>query len=300
MAHSVLVLAVAVWLLFYGSYTAIMFFSGLMSLVIGALQLAIAIVAVPLNAFRSLPLLTPETAAELAAYPMNILPFFLICGGLVALNLARRFGQRLNRVRRDEILLENRPPVLLLRSFGDDNSGITPSHIISRLFWRKKRLEECLGAELDSAGPYIAIGKPGEALPPLGAQRVYLTDDTWQAVVRSYIEKSHRIVLIAGTTHWVRWELASILDQRRIDRLIIVFPRTDGDERARRWDHLKGVFERTTWNDAAQRADVRQGLAVIASDQGLVIIKSSGARQSDYEIAIRVAAHILGAGGISA
>src|SRR5262249_61731887 len=52
-----------------------------------------------------------------------------------------RVGRRLNRRRRNEIILRDKPPVLLLRSFTDDVAGIPPSMLIPRLFRRRKRLE---------------------------------------------------------------------------------------------------------------------------------------------------------------
>jgi hypothetical protein len=35
-------------------------------------------------------------------------------------------------------------------------------------------LEETIGAELARAGPFVAIGKPGERLPQIGAHRLYV------------------------------------------------------------------------------------------------------------------------------
>ena len=43
--------------------------------------------------------------------------------------------------------------------------------------------EQELAALLQSVGPVIGIGQPGETLPDLGAARMYVSDDAWRATV---------------------------------------------------------------------------------------------------------------------
>ena len=70
---------------------------------------------------------------------------------------------------------DTRPPVILLRSFGDDVIGVDRSPTVNTPLssWDSKALtlEEVIERALWIAGPVIAIGKPGEKLPPAGAAR---------------------------------------------------------------------------------------------------------------------------------
>jgi hypothetical protein len=183
---------------------------------------------------------------------------------------------------------------LLLRSFTDDVAGIPPNMLIPRLLRRRKRLEETIGEQLTGAGPFVAIGRPGEQLPQLGASRLYVGDSEWQAVVQSYIAQSDLIIVIAGKTHWVQWELANVIRQDRIAGLLIVFPRITEADRNERWQNLKPAFADTSWAAAMERVDIAGALAVfVAADRGIVVIKSRKANESDYETALRVATYLM-------
>jgi hypothetical protein len=92
-------------------------------------------------------------------------------------------------------------------------------------FWRSKALqtlEQALARIVQPYGPFIAIGRPGESVPPLGAARFYVED--WQAAVRSVAESSRLVILVAGQTPGVLWELDHLLGTTTRDRLVIVFP----------------------------------------------------------------------------
>jgi hypothetical protein len=226
---------------------------------------------------------------------MDHLPQLLLLIGVFFLARALwRVGRRLNLHRRNEIILRDKPPVLLLRSFTDDVDAIPSNLLIQRLFWRRKRLEEIIGEQLTRTGPFVAIGKPGERLPQLGANRLYLGDSEWQTVVQSYISRSDLIIVIAGKTHWVRWELTNVLGHDRIAGLLIVFPRITDADRNERWQNLTPAFCDTSWSAAVERVDVARALAVfIAADRGIVVVKSRNANQSDYETALRVATYLM-------
>ena len=166
--------------------------------------------------------------------------------------------------------------------------------LISRLFRRRKRLEEMIGAQLTRAAPFVAIGKPGERLPQLGASRLYLGDSEWQTVVQSYIARSDLIIVIVGKTQWVQWELADVLRQGRIAEFLIVFSRITEADRSERWQNLKPAFCDTSWSAAMEQVDIAYALAVfVAADRGVVVLKSRKAHESDYETARRVATYLM-------
>jgi hypothetical protein len=243
--------------------------------------------------------LTGETVARYAdvadiiTYGTQSARLVVLAAVLVAARSIWRLGTRFNLRRRDQIILTDKPPVLLLRSFVDDVAGIPPNALFPRLFWRPKRLEETIGEELTRAGPFVAIGKPGERLPQIGAHRLYVADSQWQELVKSYIARSQWIILIAGKTMWVQWELADIVAQRRVGQLLIVFPRIADKDRAERWENLKPVFGGTEWSAAADTVDIAGALAIFMRDQSFVVIRSRRAHESDYELALRVAAYLM-------
>lgn len=271
---------------------------GLGLLVLGqfVLSVGLMLVGVLFNAVRlHWPLVTIEAVVELFVFTPKVLLMLGVCAGALALAAVWRYGERLNRRRRDRLILAGaKPPVLLLRSFADDVTGIRPNSLLKRLFLRRKRLEECLGEELWRAGPFIAVGRPGETLPPLGAERVYLPDDQWQGAVKSFIDRSELIILIAGTTHWVRWELASTLEQSRLTRLLVVFPPSRPEERAVRWENLKAPLASTPWAAAAAAVDIADTLALFFQPDGRIVqVRSRRAAESDYEAAVRVATYVM-------
>lgn len=119
-----------------------------------------------------------------------------------------------------------RRPVLLLRSFRDDRL-MAPQR--RRYFlWDinvARRFEQAIAGSFQTLGPLIAVGEPGEKLPQIGAARAYLPDREWQDAVLGWIEESLLIVMIAGSTQWIQWELHRILEKNRSQHLVILVPR---------------------------------------------------------------------------
>src|SRR5262249_29795330 len=133
---------------------------------------------------------------------------------------------------------DQRPPVLLLRSFADDAT-----------LNGTDRFEESIAPVLALYGPIVAIGDPKDALPQLGAYRDYVNESNWQEHVRAYIRTAKVIVLIPGHSHWIQWELAQILEGDFLDKVILVFP--PGQSPAERMKRLTA-----TWRAFQQRTDL--------------------------------------------
>jgi hypothetical protein len=76
---------------------------------------------------------------------------------------------------------------------------------------------------LNDYGPVIAIGRPGEWAPPLGAARKYVTDD-WQGEVLDLINKCQLIVVILGKTNGLAWEIQQLIRLGVLKKLILVIP----------------------------------------------------------------------------
>jgi hypothetical protein len=116
------------------------------------------------------------------------------------------------------LLLERdkRPLVLYLRSFQDDGS-YAKNESLERLaklhplgaISRRRSYEERLAEVAQCVGPVVAVGRPGEPLPELGAARMYLPDWCWNEKVGELMKASRLVILRMGFSQGLKWELAT-------------------------------------------------------------------------------------------
>jgi len=134
---------------------------------------------------------------------------------------------------RSKPVYDNRPPVLLLRSFRLDRIRITPPDIPdsktmlsekSFLKWGHVTFEEAVRDILNTIGPVKAIGKPTEVAPPPGAQRIYVPDESWQLKVTDLMKSSAAVVIIPDISQGVEWELQNAPNYIDLSKIIILFP----------------------------------------------------------------------------
>ncbi|MEU0877064.1 hypothetical protein ABZ345_00585 [Lentzea sp. NPDC005914] len=120
-----------------------------------------------------------------------------------------------------------RKPVLYLRGFGDDPEAAVvdeqPALTSSGLLSIHSREEHLIGA-LRAFGPVVAVGRPGEQLPHLGAARFYLPGDDWQSGVLRLMELSQLIVLRLGDGDGVWWEVDQARDTQPPGKLVLLIP----------------------------------------------------------------------------
>jgi hypothetical protein len=82
--------------------------------------------------------------------------------------LARRnYALRANRV----LELDNRRPILFLRSFVDDKIWLWGKGLFGK--FRRKTIDEAIGGLAKRLGPFVAIANPNTQLPRLGAAQTY-------------------------------------------------------------------------------------------------------------------------------
>jgi hypothetical protein len=118
-----------------------------------------------------------------------------------------------------------RPPVLYLRSFADDGQALmgeqssVERHAATVL--APVTAEQEMADILDAIGPVVAIGKPGEPLPELGAARLYVGDDQWQAKVHELMRVSHLVVIRVGSSPGLLWEIEQALAHLPRQRLVL-------------------------------------------------------------------------------
>lgn len=180
-------------------------------------------------------LLVAGLFAGLAATRGNELPgdFRLVSGAGAAVAIAvgslilRRTRRRAARDAASVLLADGRRPVLYLRSFADDPTSAsvdslhggweaTVMNVLSR--------EEQLAGALRAFGPVIAVGRPGEPLPFLGAARFYLSPDQWQPEVRRLMELSQLVVLRLGEGEGLWWEVEQVRATQPARKLVLLVP----------------------------------------------------------------------------
>lgn len=128
---------------------------------------------------------------------------------------ARRHARRYRTDPHQKLLRDRRPPVLYLRPFkADEESELASSN---------ETLEEKLISQLEGIGPAVAVGVPGEDLPALGAIRFYFTHSEWQEKVETLMSISQLVVIHAGFTEGVEWELKTSLKLLNPKKVVISF-----------------------------------------------------------------------------
>ena len=80
--------------------------------------------------------------------------------------------------------------------------------------------------ELSKVAPVIALGQPGEWLPPLGAARLYISHHNWAAYIHPIVSHARLVVVQIGYTEGLLWELAYLRDNVQPTRLVLYAPRS--------------------------------------------------------------------------
>jgi hypothetical protein len=137
--------------------------------------------------------------------------FYIVMGAsaLLGYRLYRRGRQHTALLGEEVMGRDTRPPIVYLRSFTDEVAVA--------------REEEDLATIFGDVAPFVAIGRPGDPLPPLGASRFYVADADWQGFVAGLLRKASLVIVLAGRTQGLAWEVAQcrqLLDPRRLVVLV--------------------------------------------------------------------------------
>ena len=158
------------------------------------------------------------------------------------------------------VAADARPPVVYLRSFRDDAaaSGLVYGTSEAGLHELSRHTkEEQLASVFAEIGPFVAIGKPNEELPELGARREYVSDDSWQLRVTALISSAKLVILRAAASNGLIWEVAEEIRRGKPERLLVLVPskREYAQFRSRCADLFpRGLPEYPRWHGA--RADI--------------------------------------------
>jgi hypothetical protein len=141
--------------------------------------------------------------------------------------LADRLARRLRRI--DFATTTSTDSTLMLRSFADDQLSLVSGLIdigpaAPQMVLGRTRFEELIAQALFDAGPLIAIGRPGESLPELGAARTYWADDDWQLAVEATAHRAENVVMIAGLSQGLKWEIDKLRSWGMLRKLLVLLP----------------------------------------------------------------------------
>jgi hypothetical protein len=169
---------------------------------------------------------------------------------------ARRHRRRVRAPDAADVLREDRrPPVLLLRAFRADEleaDAAKPSDL-------PITFEEFIVQPLERYGPVVAIGRPGDPMPPLGAYREYVAED-WQGRVRELMDAARMIAMVLDDTPGLQWELEQVRDLGLERRLLMIVQLDDVSE--------LGVFNR----HEGQQTPASDGIALPPKGKILAVV----------------------------
>ena len=180
------------------------------------------------------------------------LPFTIVSalGGLMLLGIGSQLFVLSRRHMAEDadstMSRDPRPPILFLRSFARDSelagnrydkssrakSDIGFSPLIFPQFFTGRRhwtFEEVMCTGLEALAPVVAIGKPEEELPALGASRKYVPDDSWKQEVLRLFEASEFTVLLADCSKGLNWEIQTLFDSDKPDKIVLLLPENPQD-----------------------------------------------------------------------
>jgi hypothetical protein len=190
---------------------------------------------------------------------------------------------------KDALWSDRRRPVLFLRSFKDDaaiasgtgaREPVDPEQIT--------RLEDVLANVARRYGPLIAVGEPG-VLPREGAARAYYDGEDWREAVQAWQDQALFILMIAGWTEGLRWELDTAIARGHARKLILIFPPNDRNFEPR-WEWVQDRLGKIDMGAQMRAADRSGALALHLDSQGhLVVLHSADAVTSNYQTALALA-----------
>lgn len=146
-----------------------------------------------------------------------------IAGFVMADRLEKTTRRHLARSASQAMMQDPRPPVLYLRSFHDEPH--TQRVRLRRRFWeRDVAEEELLASEIAKVGPFIAVGRPGDDLPQIGANRLYVDDADWASVVLRLMEEAAGVLIRIGPGGGLAWEIRQAVQRLSPERLAFLIP----------------------------------------------------------------------------
>ncbi|HKV09352.1 MAG TPA: hypothetical protein VJ725_14510 [Thermoanaerobaculia bacterium] len=193
---------------------------------------------------------------------MISLPIFWAISHRAAANW--RNARRTKAGQEDRLSDDPRPRIVYLRSFAEDGSVQEQSSLVSLALLSspmnllsgsliaplvpEKTYEESISSPLRKIGPVVALAKPGEALPELGAIRIQAPDTEWQQKIISMFKDGRLIVFslsYVSPSEGLLWELKKATELVPLSRIVISIELGETDRAVRqiRYERLQQLLE---------------------------------------------------------
>lgn len=208
---------------FLQPFTPYVMQESLLASLLGLLVGTIIVVAAVFGLFVTLAAINAlERLGSLSESERLFVPLIAFLGAPVSyfvLNLGLRLQSRSAIV---ALRNTTQAPIVYLRSFKSDVRWFESPQDLLLMFLlpgRSESYERSLSKAVRGVGPLVAIGQPGEAIPPLGAARLYVQGDQWQKVVAELVAASQLVILRIGDTDGFWWEVEHIVatcDPRKV------------------------------------------------------------------------------------
>lgn len=261
-------------------------------LAVSLVLLIVGLASVMLSAFTGMD----SSSSSNSFWMLTILAW--LCFGITAMTY--RQARRHAMPPASEVLRRDpRPLVLYLRSFKDDHLKIRVggprrrSWLDSFAHPRVDRFEEVLAWNLWQFGPVVALGLPGQKLPPLGAARATLSDQSWRQEIEQWMRQAQVIVVVLGRSEGLAWEISRLVALDIWYKAILVIPPAAENEVRQRW----AVFRRLTMENGTPMAEIPDltTALVLSPALGARIVAFSSPRHDElhYQLALEGAVQYL-------
>jgi hypothetical protein len=146
----------------------------------------------------------------------------------------------------EQALADPRGIILYLRNFGaDEKTKVGLRDLLLMPFfptWSLRGKELHIKRAFADSGPLIAIGKPGDRTPPIGAYRIFVDED-WQALVADLLDRSQLVIIRAACSPGLQWELEQVARRVSPFRVVLFLPFRRSDWQ-RRFQEFRAIFDR--------------------------------------------------------
>ena len=147
-------------------------------------------------------------------------------------SLVKKGKQYHSREMAAKALRDSRSPIVYLRAFKDDE--LMSKSLVSReglfrpsIFTAQLNLvsqEERMAKAMARIGPFLALGRSEDELPPLGAIRLYGDDEHWHENILKLLKRARLVTIRAGVTKSLMWELKEARKFLRPQQLVFLVP----------------------------------------------------------------------------
>lgn len=173
---------------------------------------------------------------------LSLLPIPMVLGGAFLFYRGRQLEARKTA---PKIIGDTNPDVLYLRAFSTDPSlagQVFSSLLTAKVFSGLATEEEQLRDALAEFGDLVAVGEPDERLPRPGAAKLYASDAEWQDIVRRQMRDAPLVIIRAGNSKGLFWELSEAVQDVEPRSLLILVLNMRKKQYVTFIEHARDVF----------------------------------------------------------